>query len=159
MKVLYHCLYCSLCMRSRSCAYKFAHKKMQMPCIYLHIVYQYVWYDICFRYIYIYCGARCQEQEGRPRPRPKKTKARRSLRVRRLRVHIIIGFLLGFFLQVVAQLGTNIRYSGAIRTSSTSPPFPLTSLCPWDYPPVTSSAFIVVLQWSGSWGGSWRPRW
>ena len=69
-------------------------------------------------------------------------------------MHIIIGFLLGFFLQVVAQLGTNIRYSGAIRTSSTSPPFPLTSLCPWDYPPVTSSAFIVVLQWSGSWGGA-----
>ena len=43
-------------------------------------------------------------------------------------MHIIIGFLLGFFLQVVAQLGTNIRYSGAIRTSSTSPPFPLTNI-------------------------------
>ena len=38
-------------------------------------------------------------------------------------------------LQLVTRIGT-IRYLGATCVASTCPPLPLTSLCPWDYPPV-----------------------
>ena len=50
---------------------------------------------------------------------------------------ILVHIIMGLFLLVLAQLGT-IRYSGATRASSTSPPLPLTSLnlCPQDYLPL-----------------------
>ena len=55
-------------------------------------------------------------------------------------LHFTLILIIRHFLLAVALLGT-IEYSGTTHTSTTSLPLPLTSLCPWDYPPVYTGIY------------------